>query len=342
MMGQFPGLLERIGREEGCRHLAEAFYSRVAGCAELKPLFPGKTLRCATKELAAFLIQFLEGDPSQTQARWWLGLRESHARFQVSPDQRAAWLRLMSEALAATIDDAGTRTELDQFFVAASTYVLGWGDAAIESDELAAGWDRQICLDQLVQALAAQRDDACVELARSFENRPEILVGILARMMEAGRPSLLAYASDAVRRQQCSAESEFNGRSLLHHAAGSACLTMVQRLLAAGADPNATDQSGHPPLYRAAGVTRFESSAEVVRALLDAGARVNSQSGVNRVTALHEAARRGNTPVLQVLLDAGADRGLVDRNGLTALARAVNCRQRAATELLASWTRLLA
>jgi hemoglobin len=73
-------LLEALGGEEGCRSLSAAFYARVAKDPVLRPFFPGKSLRCATEEFAAFLIQFLGGDEKQTQHRWWLSLRESHAR----------------------------------------------------------------------------------------------------------------------------------------------------------------------------------------------------------------------------------------------------------------------
>jgi truncated hemoglobin YjbI len=78
-------LLQTLGGEEGCRRLSAAFYARVGEDPVLRPFFPGKSLRCATEEFAAFLIQFLDGDEEQTQHRWCLGLRESHARFQIGP-----------------------------------------------------------------------------------------------------------------------------------------------------------------------------------------------------------------------------------------------------------------
>src|SRR5690242_13941834 len=118
-------MLEIMGGEAGCRRLAQDFYARVAANAELKPLFPGKSFRCATEEFAAFLIQFFEGDPDQTQYRWWLSLRESHARFQITDVQRMAWLALMDDALSAVIKDPGARQLLGQFFRASSAHILG-------------------------------------------------------------------------------------------------------------------------------------------------------------------------------------------------------------------------
>src|SRR5215510_5912020 len=118
-------VLEALGGEEGCRRLSTAFYARVGKDPVLRPLFPGKSLRCATEEFAAFLIQFLGGDEDQTQRRWWLSLRESHARFRIGPAERKAWLKNMRAALAASTFDETTRDALRQFFEHSSAYVIG-------------------------------------------------------------------------------------------------------------------------------------------------------------------------------------------------------------------------
>src|SRR5471030_2338604 len=125
VMAVLPLFLEALGGEEGCRRLSAAFYARVAKDPVLRPFFPGKSLRCATEEFAAFLIQFLGGDESQTQFRWWLSLRESHARFQIAPHARRAWLDNMEATLdAAPLEDA-TRNALRDFFLCSSAYVIG-------------------------------------------------------------------------------------------------------------------------------------------------------------------------------------------------------------------------
>src|SRR5215468_10781051 len=110
------GLLEALGSEPGCRRLSAEFYARVGKDPVLRPLFPGKSLRCAIEEFAAFLIQFLGGDEEQGQYRWWLSLRESHARFQISPAQRSAWLKNMEATIDSAPLDEPTRTALRQFF----------------------------------------------------------------------------------------------------------------------------------------------------------------------------------------------------------------------------------
>src|ERR1700750_1466890 len=118
-------LLDALGGEEGCRKLSGAFYARVAGDPILRPFFPGKSLRCATEEFGAFLIQFLGGDENQTQHRWWLSLRESHARFRIGPVERSAWLKHMQATLKAAPLDEHTRNALGQFFLQSSAYVAG-------------------------------------------------------------------------------------------------------------------------------------------------------------------------------------------------------------------------
>jgi hemoglobin len=87
------GLLEALGGEVGCKRISADFYARVGKDPVLRPLFPGKNLRCATEEFAAFLIQLLNGDEERTQYRWWLSLRETHARFRNGPTERSAWFK---------------------------------------------------------------------------------------------------------------------------------------------------------------------------------------------------------------------------------------------------------
>src|SRR5207302_10690054 len=87
-------LLEALGGEEGCRRLSAAFYARVSKDPVLRPFFPGKSLRCATAEFGAFLIQFLDGCEKQTHYRWCLSLRERHARLEIGRDAGGAgWRR---------------------------------------------------------------------------------------------------------------------------------------------------------------------------------------------------------------------------------------------------------
>lgn len=317
-------MIELLGGEAGCRRIAKEFYARVATSAELKPLFPGKSLRCATEEFAAFLIQFLDGDQAQTQYRWWLSLRESHARFEITERQRAEWLGLMHQTLDSLIADAKTKRELKQFFVVSSGYILGKDQGEVEQREFNERWCQQRMLDQLIEHLANERDADAIFLALQFASRTSVFVGILARMMEAGRTPLVEFVLE------CDlADGRFNGRTLLHFAAGSGCLPVVQKLLANGEDPDVLDIGRHTALYRAA-------TAEIVNELVKAGASVDHCGGVNRSTALNQAARIGNLAVAKALLKAGANPRAKDKNGFSPLDRARNCRRHEVAEFLSS------
>jgi truncated hemoglobin YjbI len=173
--------------------LSTEFYARVRKDPVLHTLFPGKTLKCAIEEFAAFLIQFLGGDDGQTQRRWWLSLRESHARFRISEAERSAWLKHMGETLAAIPCDEATRAALHQFFVRTSAYLIGKEAADSEHSELAGCWSQQLTLDEAVAAIVAGRDLEAMDAAGAFVSRPSVLVGLLGRMLQSGRADLIGF-----------------------------------------------------------------------------------------------------------------------------------------------------
>jgi truncated hemoglobin YjbI len=327
-------LLEALGGEEGCSKLSAAFYARVGKDPVLRPFFPGKSLRCATEEFAAFLVQFLGGDEEQTQHRWWLSLRESHARFQIGPDARRAWLRLMEATLdAAPLNDA-TRNALRHFFSGSSAYLIGRDSAEWDHEELAARWNEQRVLDSVIAAIAEGRDDETLALAPRFASRPSVFVGLLARMLQTGRATLIRFVVDTVESGPSLATQRFAGTTLLHFAAGAGCLEIVTLLLRLGTDPNIQGRGQHTPLYCVANECASETGPEVVRMLVRAGADVNACGGVTRATPLHMAARRGHVETARALLDSGAAVEARDRKGDTPLQRAINCRKNEVAQLL--------
>ncbi len=327
-------LLEALGGEEGCRRLSTKFYARVGKDPVLRAFFPGKSLRCAIEEFAAFLIQFLGGDQEQTQHRWWLSLRESHARFQIGPDARRAWLKHMKATLEAAPLDEGTRNALRQFFFHSSAYIIGRDAGEPEHEELAARWKEQRVLDTLIGAIVAGRDDEAIALAPRFASRSSVFMGLLARMVRSGRAGLIHFVIDAVERKPSLATWRFAGKTLLHFAAGAGRLEIVALLLRLDTDPNIRDGGDHTPLYCVANECASETGPEVVHALVRAGADVNACGGVTRATALHMAARRGHVEVARALLDCGATVNARDRKGDTPLQRAINCRKDGVSRLL--------
>jgi len=333
-MDRSPPLLEALGGEAGCKRLSEEFYTRVGKDPVLRPLFPGKSLRCATEEFGAFLIQFLGGDDEQTQHRWWLSLRESHSRFQINPAQRSAWLKHMGTTLEAAPLAEPLRNALRQFFLHSSAYVIGKEACELDHQELASRWQEQRALDDAIAAIVTGHIDRAITLASRFKARPVVFVGLLTRMVQSGRAKLISFVLDAVEQDVLLRARCFAGRTLLHCAAGSGCLELVTSLLRHGADPDIQDRGGHTAIYHAANECASASGPEVIRILAAAGADVNACGGVTRATALHMAARRGHTEIARALLDCGAGLEAQDRKGDTPLRRAMNCRKDSVAHLL--------
>lgn len=327
-------ILELLGGEAGCKRLSTEFYGRVAKEPVLRPLFPGKSVKCAIEEFAAFLIQFLGGDEEQTQRRWWLSLRESHTRFRIIPAERQAWLKHMRETLAVSQLDESTRESLQEFFEHASAYVINEEGAGLGHEELAARWSRQLALDDVITAIAAGRNEEVIAAAPQFRSRPAVFTGLLARMMRSGRAQLNGFVLAELDRDPTLASGRFAGRTLLHYAAGLGCLNVVELLLRLGVDPNVQDSGRHTPLYSVANQCAWETGPAVVQALVQAGADVNACTGVTRATPLHMAARRGFVEIARALLDCGAAIDARDSKGVTPLQRARNCRKPDVARLL--------
>ena len=105
------------------------------------------------------------------------------------------------------------------------------------------------------------------------------------------------------------------GDTVLSRAIGCAPLIAIRDLIAAGADPNFRMQDdGFPALIDVLHhrrddrpeLRRWSDAHEVLRALLDAGADVDTV-GLNGGTALHFACWYDDGVAAQMLLEAGAD-----------------------------------
>jgi hemoglobin len=324
-----PDIFEALGGAPGCRALAEAFYARVARDPVLRPLFPAH-FRCAIEEFSAFLVQFLGGPPEHSQRRWWLSLRESHARFPIGPRERDAWIVLMNATLDEFPAAEPARQALKALFDRSSAYLIGRENSA--SNGLTDRWNEQLAADQAISAIA--RGDAASAIELTPKCSRTILPGLLARMIRTRHPQLLDFAEHEIRRDPDLTRDRYASHTLLHAAAAAGCDRAVRTLLNAGADPNATDGGGHTPLYSVANECQGPGGADVVRTLVGHGASIDAAGGVQRCTALHMAARRGNLEVAKALLDSGANIDAQDKRGETPLKRALNCRKTKLAEFL--------
>ena len=94
---------------------------------------------------------------------------------------------------------------------------------------------------------------------------------------------------------------------------------IVDRLLLAGADPNAKVEHSESVLQAAS----TGGNIEVVKALLAAGAEVNYSTPENGITALSNAINMGHKDIVIMLLDAGANPNSTSPDGETPLMDAV-------------------
>jgi len=110
----------------------------------------------------------------------------------------------------------------------------------------------------------------------------------------------------------------------LHVSAANGSVEIVEKLLNAGANPDAVNTLGYAPLHVAAWV----GQTAIVEALLNAGADPGSVpkkaaasghtlANCAGTTPLHFAARVGHTDIVDALLAAGADANAAAKNGTT-------------------------
>ena len=104
------------------------------------------------------------------------------------------------------------------------------------------------------------------------------------------------------RRRQRNAANDLGVTPLLV-ASANASAPMVDRLLAAGANPNTASVGGESPLL----VASRAGNAAAVKALLAKGAQVNAKEPVRGQTALMWAVANRRDEVTRVLIAAGAD-----------------------------------
>ena len=136
------------------------------------------------------------------------------------------------------------------------------------------------------------------------------------------RPRLCQEYSRVVLYVAPAAEGRVDGT--LHRSSVEGATDLVEKLLNAGANPNATNSYGCAPLHVAAGA----GQTVIVEALLNAGADPDvvpaeaSDSQQTRefcagMTPLHFAAHGGHAEIIDSLLAAGADANAADGAGTT-------------------------
>jgi ankyrin repeat protein len=125
-----------------------------------------------------------------------------------------------------------------------------------------------------------------------------------------------------------------NGETPLMMAALKGRLALARRLIERKAEVNKT---GWTPLHYAATFAGAESAA-MVRLLLENHAYIDAESP-NRSTPLMMAARYGNTGVVKLLLEEGADPLLKNQQGMSAIDFAQGANRAESAEIIAAFVR---
>ncbi len=346
-------LYHMVGEKDTCQRLSAAFYAHVEHDPVLRPLYPPTLTGCPIRALAAFLTQFLGGPRDYAPRRWSLSLREAHLRFKIGHKERKAWLNDMFQAIDEVNIQEPIRSALRWWFERASASfinhpqaeaaspLLSWehpmGDQNEEENthihqDIAQRWQAQWMVEEMIAAVRQGNTDtvlAWIEgpVVQAFFARDRAaFLSFLAILSSSNQRALLDYVRQTLLTiPELVQQRYIYENTLLHEVAGQGSLPIVELLLHLGADPNARDQWGHPPLYFVGNASQGVNGADVVRVLVQGGANVNAQERLKHCTALHMAARRGNIPVAEALLDCGADLEARDKLGETPLRRAVNC-----------------
>ncbi|XP_040849680.1 ankyrin repeat and SOCS box protein 3 isoform X5 [Ochotona curzoniae] len=107
----------------------------------------------------------------------------------------------------------------------------------------------------------------------------------------------------------------FEGSCALHLAASQGHWKIVQVLLEAGADPNATTLEETTPLFLAV----ENGQIDTLKLLLRHGANVNGSHSMCGWNSLHQASFQGNAEIIKLLLKKGASQECQDDFGITPL-----------------------
>ncbi len=114
---------ERWGGEPFFTALVGRFYEGVSTDPLLRPMYPAD-LSESKAHLAMFLMQYWGGPPTYSEQRGHPRLRMRHAPFAIGQAQSEAWLRHMTDAVAASGLGPDDRQELlDYLSMAARSLV---------------------------------------------------------------------------------------------------------------------------------------------------------------------------------------------------------------------------
>ena len=116
-------MYERAGGRPFFEGLVDRFYRGVEEDPILRPLYP-ESLEGPKEHLTDFLVQYWGGPPDYSTMRGHPRLRMRHARFEIGPAERDAWLARMTTAVKAGGLSEADETEMLSYFEYAANFLL--------------------------------------------------------------------------------------------------------------------------------------------------------------------------------------------------------------------------
>lgn len=122
-------LYERVGGEPFFDDLTHRFYAAVREEPVLAALYPkdDEAFEQARVNLRDFLVQYFGGPATYSEQRGHPRLRMRHLPFAIGPAERDAWVRLMSEAVAASNARGLDESRMLTYFSSAATQLVNQG-----------------------------------------------------------------------------------------------------------------------------------------------------------------------------------------------------------------------
>lgn len=116
-------IFEQVGGAPTFRRLVDSFYQKVEADLELRALFPAN-LEPGKEAQYYFLMQYFGGPGTYSEKRGHPRLRARHLPFTIGQKERDLWLQYMLEALAELAIAEPARTEMEEYFRRASTFMI--------------------------------------------------------------------------------------------------------------------------------------------------------------------------------------------------------------------------
>ena len=91
-------IYETIGGEQTVNRIIDSLYKHIGKNEILLPIFP-EDLKESARKQRLFLTQFLGGEPLYLKEIGRPMLPARHAKFEITPSRRDAWLQCMRQAL---------------------------------------------------------------------------------------------------------------------------------------------------------------------------------------------------------------------------------------------------